>query len=409
MKKARIRIIAAALCLLMFVSLMPATAWAAAVQSAGDVLYSSQSNAAPRITVQPKNCSVKQGNIATFQVKASGKNLKYQWYYRKNANAKWTKYSGKTEPVLTFTAGRKNGYQYACRVRSGSKSVMTKPVTLKVNYVKYRALLIGEVNFGWDTATRNKGDVLRMKKMLTSVKTPMGGSYEVTCKYDLSSTGIKKAIQTAFKGADSNDVSLFFIATHGYTDVSSGDYAGAICTVGRGSDLKLKTLAGWLKAVPGKVIVIIGSCGSGAAVSENGVKGVSSAEAARADEAFNTSVVQTFASCNASVPDQSGVVSNLGDFCQSKFYVLTAAKHMESSWGQEGGTQGTSYNYFPYWLARGAAGPADLNGNGKITLDELYEYTYTKAIGPYRYQGEDYYQHARVYPVNCDYVLFKAS
>ena len=108
MKKTRIRLAALALCVLLFVTMLPATALASAAVDARTALLSAVSNGAPKITYQPRNQSVKQGNTATFQVKASGSNLKYQWYYRKNASAKWTKYTGKTEPVLTFTAGRKN-------------------------------------------------------------------------------------------------------------------------------------------------------------------------------------------------------------------------------------------------------------------------------------------------------------
>ena len=407
MKKTRIRLAALALCVLLFVTMLPATALASAAVDARTALLSAVSNGAPKITYQPRNQSVKQGNTATFQVKASGSNLKYQWYYRKNASAKWTKYTGKTEPVLTFTAGRKNGYQYACKVISGSKSVLSNAATLKVNYVKYRALLIGEVDFGWDYATRNMGDVKRMKSMLGTIKPPMGGSYEVTCKYDLSNSGIKSAIKTAFAGADSNDVSLFFIATHGETSVASGGDAGAICTVtsyGTGM-LRMGTLAGWLAEVPGKVIVIIGSCGSGAAISANGMRAAGSA--AR-DAAFCDAVVSAFAANDTAVPSAGGgVAANIGEFCQSKFYVLTAAKHMESSWGQEGGSQRYSYNYFPYYIAKGAVGPADADSNGRVTLDELYNYVYKNALGPYNDGHDNYYQHARVYPENSDYVLFK--
>ena len=408
MKKSRIRLAALALCVLLFVTMLPATALASAAEDARTALLSAVSNGVPTITYQPKNQSVKQGDVATFQVKASGKNVKFQWYYRKNAKADWHKISGATDPVLSVTAGRMNGYQYRCRVYNSSGKVFTKTVTLKVNYVTYRALLIGEINFSWDYATRNKGDVLRMKKMLSTIKPPMGGSYNITCEYDLGNSGIKNAINSAFAGADSNDVSLFFIATHGVTDVSSGSYAGALATLTASGDvnlLKLGTLANWLKAVPGKVIVIIGSCGSGAAVSPNKL---SRAAISAQDKLFCDSVIAAFSFNDAFVPRTKGeTVSNIGEFCNNKFYVLTAAMHMESSWGQEGGTQSTSYNYFPYWLTKGATGPADKDKNGKVTLNELFNYASVKAMGPYEYQGEDYYQHARVYPTDSNYILFK--
>ena len=111
MKKTRIRLAALALCVLLFVTMLPATALASAAVDARTALLSAVSNGAPKITYQPRNQSVKQGDTATFQVKASGKNVKFQWYCRKNAKASWKRISGATNPVLSFTAGRKNGYR----------------------------------------------------------------------------------------------------------------------------------------------------------------------------------------------------------------------------------------------------------------------------------------------------------
>ena len=409
MKKAKLRLVAMLLCVLMCLTLLPAEALAYTAESAENVTASVVSNGKVKITKQPKNQSVKQGAKVTFQVKASGKHLKYQWYYRKSSSGSWKKVSGGTKATLKVTANRMNGWQYRCQVKSGSKKVYSRAATLKVNYVKYRALLIGEVNFS-PKCTRNKGDVLKMKSMLSSVKTPKGGSYKITCKYDLSESGIQSAIKSAFKGADSNDVSLFFIATHGVTNVESGSWAGAICT-SDGGYVQMGELAGWLKKVPGKVIVIIGSCGSGAAVSANGAKGASKFD----EDAFNTSVIQAFAAADEILPSEGGDAANIGDFRNSKFYVLTAAKHMESSWGCEDGSASSSYNYFPYYIVKGAKGAADSNKDKKITLKELYKYADKEARGPYYYYDENdvrqgpFYQHARVYPSNSSYVLFKTG
>ena len=161
-------------------------------------------------------------------------------------------------------------------------------------------------------------------------------------------------------------------------------------------------LAGWLKKVPGKVIVILGSCGSGAAVYSNGVRTGETFD----PDAFNDAAIRAFAAVDEYVPDaEDELVSNTGEFRKSKFYVLTAAAYQESSWGQEGSDP---YNYFPYYIAKGGKGAADSNNNGKVTLNELYKYAYRKAKGPYYDEyGDAYYQHARVYPANSSYVLFK--
>ncbi|MCR5664355.1 MAG: caspase family protein [Oscillospiraceae bacterium] len=275
--------------------------------------------------------------------------------------------------------------------------------------VTYRALLVGEVNFYWgwwygsETANRNRTDVELMSQMLGSVYGPMGGKYSVTSKFNLSCEGMHEAINETFAGADSNDVSLVFIATHGETSVEEGEDAGALVMVDPSYSyyveyLQLIDLANWLKAVPGKVIVILGSCGSGAAVVSNGDR----AAAAQADEAFTRAAIRAFS-------EAEGEVRNTGEFRDSKFYVLTAAAHMESSWGTE--SSGDSYNYFTASIAEAAGSgfPADTDGSRIVTLDELYQYVYEEAYGPY-YDGNDYYyQHAQVYPENSNYPLFNAS
>ncbi len=274
------------------------------------------------------------------------------------------------------------------------------------NSVGYRALLVGEVRFSFETANRNEGDTRLISEMLSSVRGPEGNRYETTVELDLSIDGIHNAIQNTFSNADSNDVSLFFMATHGVTNIESGPWAGALLTVeepGVSEDyLKLEDLADWLKAVPGKVIVVLGSCGSGAAILNNGKIGYQPDATGRADRSFSESVIRCFEEADRSLRADE---PQTGEFCDSKFYVLTAAAHQESSWGQEGYNP---YNYFPYYFALGADSdmPADSDADNTVTLNEMYLYCLDNAAGPY-YDGEDYYyQHTQVYPENSSYPLF---
>ena len=285
--------------------------------------------------------------------------------------------------------------------------------------VAYRALLVGEVNFSWETATRNRGDVERLDAMLKSVSGPQGNSYSVTSKYDLSRSAIQSAIKSAFSGADSNDVSFFFIATHGVVDIATGSEAGELVTIEKAGVtdgyLTLKDLATWLKAVPGKIIVVLGSCGSGAAIVSNGNCAFQLDASGESDAFFTEAVIRTFEEADKSVYRDE---PNTGEFRDSKFYVLTAAAHQESSWG----TESYSLNFFPYYFVQGScfvddglltysdgthipAGTmlADDDGNKIITLNEIYEFCYDMAYGPYN--GSEY-QHAQVYPTNSSYALF---
>ena len=88
------------------------------------------------ITTQPKNTTAAVGKTAKFTVKADGKNLKYQWYYRTSASGTWKKsgVTGNATAVLTTNTLKTshNGYQYRCRVTAGTVSRYTNTVTLTV-------------------------------------------------------------------------------------------------------------------------------------------------------------------------------------------------------------------------------------------------------------------------------------
>ena len=273
----------------------------------------------------------------------------------------------------------------------------SKTVTLTVTSpTTYRALLIGEVSFS-PVCNRNWGDVILMRDMLAGINGPDGGSYTSVCEKDLDYEGIHQAIESAFAGACEDDVSLFFLATHGVVDVETGYYAGAVATY-NDELIPLPVLAEWLGAVPGKVIVLLGSCGSGAAVYPNGEGGELNFE-----ELFNELAIQAFAEHDVVTKEY---VPNLGEFRTSKFYVLTAAQHQESSLGHEGGDPA---NLFTEALVRGVNGtmPADVNGDKVVTLSELFNYIESdETIQYYQTQG---YQHTQVYPENSSYQLFAAK
>ena len=286
----------------------------------------------------------------------------------------------------------------------------------------YRALLIGEEHFYNDTCARNRNDVLMMSKMLKSVRGLSGGRFSITKKYDLSAEQVLSAISNTFSGADDDDVSLFFIATHGDMTEDS-EYAGALAMSPSG-ELPLPVLADALKAVPGKVIFILESCGAGAAIyANNGSKDKKALfeEARKRTEAFDAAVIRAFSKADCGVEvvlrandmDSSGVRANTGEFrVENKFYVLTASRYQELSWGYESGSVETSYNFFTMWLTQGigTSGPmlADANDNGQTTLNELYQYI-SEVGDDYAFRdssGKVYYQHVQVYPAKCSFGLF---
>ena len=356
----------------------------------------------PVIYSQPKSATFNEGEEAAFSVGARYADS-YQWYWWKASENSWVEVSdasGKTA-TLKYTDVKSgwNGYQFRCRVSNTKSSVYSNTVTLMVNPVRYRALLVGEVNYhGMVKAERFGADCDNLKTALESVKGPMGRKYTATVKKDLSVQGCKDAISNTFSAADENDVSLFFLQTHGTTSIATGEYAGWLRMIGATEDehMTMQELAEALAAVPGTVIVWLGSCGSGAAIWDDG-----NGNAGPQDpDLFNELVISAFAEAEASLADP-----NTGEFRNPKFYVLTAA-HQEESWGSEENLS----TCFARHIIGGITGdkPADDDDNGTITLNELYEYLYEKCLGPHGPTGDvTHYQHVQVYPENSSYQLFK--
>ncbi len=349
--------------------------------------------------------------------------------YRKEEGGSWSriaKESGTSWTDTDVVEGTTYIYTVRCMTDDGSKyasSYDKDGLSITFYSTVYRALLVGEVNFD-PVCERNGGDVDLMSAMLAGVTGPTGSKYSVTERTDLSRAQLISAISSTFGAATENDVSLFFIATHG-DSVSSGEYAGALILAdssGSITSIKLDELADCLSAVQGKVIVILESCGSGAAIYENSASSDSmtfyansasaDSEAQQtADEAFAEAVVRAFAARDTVSVASNGLLSNTGEFrVESKFYVLTCSAYQQESWGTEDGP----WNYFTKWLTNGigtsGSMPADAaygNSDGTLTLEEAYHYVSTVGDSyEFVYDGESYTQQVKRYPEGSSYELF---
>ena len=78
----------------------------------------------PEITIdqQPQDQYVVDGQRATFSVKATGENLRYQWYIDRNNGNGWRKIDGATgsEYTTSVTEVKNDGFIYYCRVTDAS-------------------------------------------------------------------------------------------------------------------------------------------------------------------------------------------------------------------------------------------------------------------------------------------------
>ena len=371
-----------------------------------------------------------------------------RWGYSENklnnkvSFGKKDKKTGKVyKTVKDFKANSVIYYQAYAVNKKGTSYGKTLSFTLKeaVSSTKYRALLIGEKTFirvnqqyqlYLETANRNEGDANNMASMLGRVKGLSGAKYQVTKKINQSYSEIRSLIINTFKDTTDQDVSLFFIASHGNSD-GDGElempYKGKVDSeidlmeYLEHDSLPFSKLATWLKQyVKGKVIVILESCGAGSAIysydEQNGMKtiiGHQELKGASGDAVSKKIVSKAIQAFSAADP---GVVepNSTGDLRSSKFYVLAASRHHEMSWGYEGWFD--SQNYFTKWLIDGVGkagnSPADTSPKDSyVTLTELFNYI-SKTGDHYPFttsDGKTYYQHVQRYPVGSTYKLFRLN
>ena len=155
------------------------------------------------------------------------------------------------------------------------------------------------------------------------------------------------AVKDAFFGAKPEDTSLLYISTHGIFDENMGTANAALLLSDgeREERLEAENLQRILDAVPGKKVLILDACNSGAFIG----KGLSGG----ADRVF---------------------------FTGREYKVLCSAGGSEASWywqsGNEGSVRGASYfaTVLSDGLGKGGNHEADQNHDGLITLRETYAY-----------------------------------
>ena len=212
---------------------------------------------------------------------------------------------------------------------------------------KRRALLIGCDHFltqpdTWPAAENN---VRLLADVLFSDARPY--ALVRTASNTITSVeGFEEAVLAAFQSSTENDTSVLYLSTHGVFEehVSNAD-AGLLLSDGESEALLTgEALQRILDQVPGKKIVILDACNSGAIIG----KGLSGG----ADR------------CYLSGPD---------------YKVLCSAGGSEASWyynSPDSAAEGASYfaTVLAYGLGAVGGHAADLNDDGEITFAETYAY-----------------------------------
>ena len=250
--------------------------------------------------------------------------------------------------------------------------------------INRRALVLGE------TSTRAVPieDVNAMEKVFSNQ------NFSKVVRFpDKTKSEIIAKMQELFKSSSESDVNYLYLTCHGGEDG----------TIAIGSDKT--SFSGWelasiLKQYKGKFVVMLDCCYSGTIIDVNkpNKKVASKSEKRFDDQAFLAGF------------STGDIASKNGEMLDSKFLVLCASCMGEESYSAVGvGSLATRY-----WAMGTGWDPlqnrmispmADTNTNGKITLEELYQYSYPLVLEAASQIHEE--QHVSVYPKNSQFVLFK--
>lgn len=250
--------------------------------------------------------------------------------------------------------------------------------------INRRALVLGETS----TPAVPIADVNAMEKVFSNqnfsevVRFPDRTKFEIIAK-----------MQELFESSSESDVNYLYFTCHGGID-------GRIYLGSDGLTFSGWELASILKQYKGKFVVMLDCCYSGTIINEGKPdKKVASKSEERFDEQAFLAGFST-----------GDVASKNGEMLDSKFLVLCASWKGEESYSLVGvGSLATRYWAMGTgWdsLQNKIISPmADTNTNGKITLEELYQYSYPLVLEAASQIHEE--QHVSVYPKNSQFVLFK--
>ena len=250
--------------------------------------------------------------------------------------------------------------------------------------INRRALVLGE------TSTRAVPieDVNAMEKAFSNQNFS-----EVVRFPDKTKAEIIAKMEELFKSSSESDVNYLYLTCHGGRD-------GRIYLGSDGQTFSGWELASLLKQYKGKFVVMLDCCYSGKIIN-----------AGKSDEKVASKSEERFDEQAFLAGFSTGdLASKNGEMLDSKFLVLCASWKGEESYSLVGvGSLATRYwamgTGWDSLQNRMISPMADTNTNGKITLEELYQYSYPLVLEAASSSNKE--QHVSVYPENSQFVLFQ--
>ena len=250
---------------------------------------------------------------------------------------------------------------------------------------KRRAIIIGETS----TAAISEYTMLQVQEtMLHSKFYGENIKKESIYFYSNKTKGqLKKYIPSVCKNNKENDITYIYIACHGGRDgklyVSTNEY------------FTPKELRNFLdNNVKGKVVLLIESCFSGSFITKS--------EYVEQDykNNFSDNFINSFTTASSTITTKQTKSSTLD---ASKYKIICSSDENEGSRGGNISLATKYWNYGAGWNSEDIKKcklKADKNKDNKVTLYELYRYSYKKV------KAEKSTQHVCVYPKNSPFIVF---
>lgn len=334
----------------------------------------------------------------------------YKVYYSNAQSGTYTECgqtTGRSITLANLPASPENLYfkVRACR-KDGSVTTLgglSAALYVRRSIVELRKLFIFEENYDPSSASpilTYSADMKLLNAMFNEAS-PYG--VKTTRNYiyrDQSASQVLSRIDTVAQAADSNDVTVFLMNCHGNPYDKYGEWAGALCMYDD-SWIKMGELATALKKIPGRVVIILLSCGSGSSINK-----IASADAIAEEEAFISDFIDTIAAHDEQIViggGEGGEMPAHGELVvANKFYVIATARGGE--FGYYNNTQGA---VLLRWM-KDAVLETNKGGDDTITLAEMETYLTNRGNreGLNTVDGTAY-MHPQVYPSGSSFPLFK--
>ena len=227
-----------------------------------------------------------------------------------------------------------------------------------------RALLIGQTDYpGKYKLEGPEKDIVKLGKVLDA--------YSVITKTNLTAEEILEAVSTTFAEAKEQDISLFYYSGHG--DVGSGALVG----IDMEGNVTAADLRKALDEIPGRKVIIVDACYSGAMIGRSLLRNYVVDPAALFVDAF-----------------KPRIRTRSSNLAVERNYVIASSKGDEESW--EASYGGIFSNALVESKTSG-----DLNGDHVVTFEEAYLYSKERVEELAVSSGKT--QSVQVYPENCNW------